>query len=213
QGSFRGLGAKPVMESFHFREPVLANLPRDRMQALEFRRQGTGYIYYTVSLRYAIPSELQSFRDEGIGVFLNIFDISTGEEISGSALVSGRTYRGVVRVSSSRNRTFLALRVPVPSGAEILDATFVTTAAFADRGGVTGRADEGGQRGSPVSHQVILDNEIQFFWDNFNRGDSTVSFLFRAVRRGVFPTPPVQAELMYEAEIFGRSQGLLYTIE
>jgi uncharacterized protein YfaS (alpha-2-macroglobulin family) len=214
QGSFRGLGAKPVAASFHFQDPVLANLPRDRMQVLEFTRQGIGNIYYTASLRYAIPAELQTFRDEGLGVFLSIFDISTGEEISGSALVSGRTYRGVVRISSSRDRTFLALRVPVPSGAEILDATFVTTAAFADRvteGDSSNNA--GGQRRSRVSHQVILDNEIQFFWDTFNRGDSTVSFLFRAVRRGVFPTPPVQAELMYEAEIFGRSQGLLYTIE
>ena len=210
RGSFRGLGARPVMERFYFNEPVLANLPRNLMQTLQFNRQGVGSIYYTVSMRYTTPSELQPSRDEGLGVFLTIYDIATGQPIQGSALVSGRTYRGVVRLSSSRNRTFLALRVPVPSGAEILDATFVTTAAFADMGGA---ANEPGRRGSPVSHQIILDNEIQFFWDNFRQGESTVSFLFRAVRRGVFPTPPVQAELMYEAEIFGRSQGLLYTIE
>jgi alpha-2-macroglobulin len=58
-----------------------------------------------------------------------------------------------------------------------------------------------------------MDNEIQYFWDQFNKGESTVSFLFRSARRGVYPTPPVQAECMYEAEIFGRSTGLLYTIE
>jgi hypothetical protein len=40
-----------------------------------------------------------------------------------------------------------------------------------------------------------------------------VSFLFRAVRKGVYPTPPVQAECRDEAEIFGRSQGLIYTIK
>ena len=210
-GSFKGLGAKPVTVNFHFQEPVLANLQRDRIHPLEFSREGTGNIYYTASLKYAIPSELQSFRDEGVGVFLNIFDINTGKEIKGSALVSGKTYRGVIRVSSNRDRTFLALRAPVPSGAEILDATFVTTAAYTDKGGAAGNDTE--NRGSTMSYQIILDNEIQFFWDNFNKGDSTVSFMFRAVRRGIYPTPPVQAELMYEAEIFGRSQGLLYTIE
>jgi uncharacterized protein YfaS (alpha-2-macroglobulin family) len=178
---------------------------------LNFTRRGTGNVYYTASLRYAIPSELQSFRDEGLGVFLSIYDVDTGEEFKGTALKSGKTYRGRVRVSSSRDRTYLALRVPVPSGAEILDATFVTTAAYRDQGGTYG--NDWTRSSSWVSHRLIIDNEIQFFWDQYNKGESTVNFLFRAVRRGVYPTPPVQGECMYEAEIFGRSQGLMYTIE
>jgi uncharacterized protein YfaS (alpha-2-macroglobulin family) len=76
-----------------------------------------------------------------------------------------------------------------------------------------GNETETGQRNSRVSHQVIMDNEIQYFWDWFNKGETTISFLFRTTRRGVYPTPPVQAECMYEPEIFGRSRGLLYTIE
>ena len=95
----------------------------------------------------------------------------------------------------------------MPSGAEILDTAFVTTASYGDR------EDPSGGGRSWLSHQAILDNEIQYFWDRFSRGENTQSFLFRAVRRGVYPTPPVQAECMYEAEIFGRSAGLIYTIE
>jgi uncharacterized protein YfaS (alpha-2-macroglobulin family) len=181
------------------------------LQALDFSRRGSGNVYYTASLRYAIPSELQSFRDEGLGVFLGIYDVDTGEEIGGTALESGKTYRGKVRVSSGRDRTYVALRVPVPSGAEILDAAFVTTASYGESGGARGNETE--RNGSWLSYQVIMDNEIQFFWDQFNKGESTVSFLFRAVRRGVYPTPPVQAECMYEEEVFGRSQGLIYTVK
>jgi uncharacterized protein YfaS (alpha-2-macroglobulin family) len=181
------------------------------MQSLNFTRRGRGTIYYTASLRYAIPFELQSFRDEGIGVFMSIYDINTNEEIKGTSLQNGKTYRARVRVSSNRDRTYLALRVPVPSGAEILDATFVTTASYRDMGGTSG--NEQTRSSSWLSHQYIMDNEIQYFWDQFNKGESTVSFLFRTARRGVYPTPPVQAECMYEAEIFGRSSGLLYTIE
>jgi uncharacterized protein YfaS (alpha-2-macroglobulin family) len=210
-GTFRGLGAKPVTGTFDFSNPVLAALARDRMQTLNFSRSGDFNVYYTASLRYAIPSELQSSRDEGISVFLSIYDVSTGEEVNGTALQSGKTYRARVRVSSNRDRTYLALRVPVPSGAEILDAAFVTTASYAEVGGA--RGDDTSRRGSWISHQVILDNEIQYFWDRFYSGESTVSFLFRTARRGVYPTPPVQAECMYEPEIFGRSQGLIYTIE
>jgi uncharacterized protein YfaS (alpha-2-macroglobulin family) len=211
QGSFIGLGAKPVSGSFDFTAPALAGLKRDQIQALEFTRQGTGNIYYTASLRYAIPSELQSFRDEGLGVFLTLYDINTGDDIKGSALQTGKTYRAAVRLSSNRDRTYVALRVPVPSGAEILDAAFVTTASYGDKESAGGTDSR--RPGSWVSHQMIFDNEIQYFWDQFSKGESTVSFLFRTARRGVYPTPPVQAECMYEAEIFGRSAGLIYTIE
>ncbi|MCL1959422.1 MAG: alpha-2-macroglobulin [Spirochaetes bacterium] len=210
KGTFKGLGAKPVMGTFDFTASPLSGLPRDRIQTLKFDRSGTGNIYYTASLRYAIPSELQSFRDEGLGVFMSIYDIDTGTEIKGTALKSGKTYRARVRISSNKDRTYLALRVPVPSGAEILDAAFVTTASYEDKGGTSGNEEK---RRSALSHQVIMDNEIQYFWDQFNKGEDTVSFLFRTSRRGVYPTPPVQAECMYEPEIFGRSQGLLYTIE
>ncbi|MCL2880523.1 MAG: alpha-2-macroglobulin, partial [Treponema sp.] len=223
-GTFKGLGAKPVTQAFDFKDPVLADLSRDSTQQLEFTRQGTGNLYYTASLRYAIPSELQSFRDEGLGVFLSLYDINTGEEIKGSgaaslyALQSGKTYRATVRLSSSRDRTFVALRVPIPSGAEILDATFATTASYGDKGGASGNT--GGNSGyswrnpgSRISNQMIFDNEIQYFWDRFRKGETTVSFLFRTARRGVFPTPPAQAECMYESEIFGRSTGIIYTIE
>jgi uncharacterized protein YfaS (alpha-2-macroglobulin family) len=212
EGSFKGLGAKPLGGTFDFKEFPLAGLARDSMQPLVINRTGKGNLYYTASLSYAIPSELQSFRDEGLGVFLSIHDVDTGEEIGGSALKTGKTYRARVRVSSSRDRTWLALRVPVPSGAEILDASFVTTASYGDREETESSAGRGA-RGSPISHQTIMDNEIQYFWDQFDKGETTLSFLFRAVRRGVYPTPPVQAECMYEAEIFGRSAGLIYTLE
>ena len=210
-GTFKGLGAKPVTRTYDFTEPVLASLARDRLQSLNFTRRGSYNIYYTASLRYAIPSELQSFRDEGLGVFMTIYDVNTGEEIKTTALQSGKTYRARVRVSSSMDRTYLAMRVPVPSGAEILDAAFVTTASYDDMDGTEENDQERGS--SWLSHQVIMDNEVQYFWDRFYKGESTVSFLFRTARRGVYPTPPVQAECMYEAEIFGRSQGLIYTIE
>jgi uncharacterized protein YfaS (alpha-2-macroglobulin family) len=209
-GAFKGLAAKPASASLDFKEAPLNALARDIMQPLVISRQGTGNLYYTASLSYAIPAELQSFRDEGLGVFLGIYDVDTDTELNSGALMSGKTYRARVRVSSSRDRTWLALRVPVPSGAEILDAAFTTTASYGDK--PVNSAEEGGNP-SWVSHQVILDNEIQYFWDSFNKGESTVSFLFRAVRRGIYPTPPVQAECMYESEIFGRGAGMLYTIE
>jgi uncharacterized protein YfaS (alpha-2-macroglobulin family) len=208
--SFKGLGAKPVGRIFDFKEAPLSSLPKDTALPLSVSRSGRGTLYYTASLRYAIPSEIQSFRDEGLGVFMTLYDADTGREVTNTALVSGKTYRARIRVSSGRDRTYVALRVPIPSGAEILDAAFAVTATYPEAGRQEPE-EYGGQ--SWVSHQAIMDNEVQYFWDFFRKGESTVQFLFRTARRGVYPTPPVQAECMYEPEIFGRSQGLLYTIE
>jgi uncharacterized protein YfaS (alpha-2-macroglobulin family) len=210
--SFKGLAAKPSGKRFDFKEAPLSGLPRDSALPLTISRTGRGTLYYTASLSYAIPPELQSFRDEGLGVFITLYDMDTGQEVphtgGPAALVSGKTYRASVRVSSGRDRTYVALRVPVPSGAEILDAGFVTTASYRDT-----EPDDTARPRSWISHQAIFDNEIQYFWDSFSKGESTVRFLFRTTRRGVYPTPPVQAECMYEEEIFGRSPGVLYTIE
>ncbi|MBQ3965598.1 MAG: hypothetical protein II684_02050, partial [Treponema sp.] len=137
-------------------------------------------------------------------------------------LESGKTYRMTLTLSSSYDRDFIALRAPVPSGAEILDATFVTSP---DAAGDTASGNSSYSRdydeeagwyygGSHyMSNQAIYNGEIQFFWDSFGKGKTTAEFKFRAVRRGVYPTPPVNAECMYEPEVFGRTAGRLYTIK
>jgi uncharacterized protein YfaS (alpha-2-macroglobulin family) len=212
--SYRGPGAKPTGRVFDFKDPPLVSLKRDAVLPLDISRSGGGALYYNASLRYAIPAELQSFRDEGLGVFVTYHDAGTGGEIAGTSLRSGKTYLARARLSSSKDRTFVALRVPLPSGVEVLDAAFVTTPRYAGEEGPGDEAywDDGDDPRRP-SAMVIMDNEVRYFWDSFSKGEAAAEFFFRAVRRGVYPTPPVQAECMYEGEIFGRSPGLLYTIE
>jgi uncharacterized protein YfaS (alpha-2-macroglobulin family) len=212
KGSFQGLGAKPVTASVAFDQPPLGTLAKDRMEPLVFTRNGTGAVYYTVEMRYAIPQELQNCRDMGLGVFMSVSEAETGKEVTGTALQSGKTYRARVKLSSTRYRTYVALRVPVPSGAEILDAAFVTTPRDTDSGNRRD-SDTPWYRRSYVSHQAIYDNEIQYFYDTLRAGEAEVTFLFRTARRGVYPTPPLTAECMYEPEIFGRTNGVLWTIE
>ena len=127
-------------------------------------------------------------------------------------LESGKTYEMAIRLSSGKDYTFVALRAPIPSGAEILDAAFVTTASdnYAEEDEDAGEAWTDWR---PLSKQQIYDNEVQYFWNIWDKGGSTVRFKFRAARRGIFPCPPVTAQCMYENEIFGRSSGTLYVIK
>ena len=79
--------------------------------------------------------------------------------------------------------------------------------------GAAGEIQTSGDWRHWISNKNILDNEIQFFWDSFKSGECEVTFTFRASRRGVYPTPPVQAECMYESEVFGRSDGYLFVVK
>ncbi|GHV95230.1 hypothetical protein AGMMS50293_15500 [Spirochaetia bacterium] len=211
-GSFKGLGAKPVTSVTQFGDAPLKDIPRDKLQSLVINKDGNGAIYYTAELRYAIPQELQSYRDEGLGLYMSIIDVETNTEVKDTALRSGKTYRVRIKLSSSHNRTYVALRAPIPSGAEFLDATFTTTPAAQEER----RADEEipwSGSGSWISHQEIYDNEIHYFYNTLRSGETEISFLFRTPRRGVYPTPSLTAECMYEPEIFGRTAGVLWTIE
>ncbi|MBP7479604.1 MAG: hypothetical protein KA785_04085 [Spirochaetaceae bacterium] len=215
KNSFEGLNASISERTMLFNEEPLKKLSRDEELPLEITKQGYGSLFYTLSLKYALSAEEQTPRDEGICVFTEYTDIETGERVTENVLVSGRVYRAKVILSSTRLRTFMAVRVPIPSGAEVLNAAFVTTGSFAEfeSDDDTPASDIGfGEKtyadyNAGLSYQAIYDNEVQYFWNYFPQGRQQVEFLFRAVRKGLYETPSSLAECMYESEIFGRSGG------
>jgi uncharacterized protein YfaS (alpha-2-macroglobulin family) len=211
-GEFTAYGGVPLFRFFPFTGESLRDLPRDSLLPLRIDREGSGVLYYTASLRYGVPAELARPRDEGFSVFTETFD-AEGEAVRDGRLIPGKTYTRRVLISSPRDRTFVALRIPVPSGAEIVDALLITSAT------VPPEADEEDppetdyfEAYEPQPIRFVLDDEIRFHWDSFPQGKAEVEFRFRAVMPGVYPTPPAQAECMYEEEIFGRGAGELVRI-
>lgn len=213
--SFKGASAKPKTLKLPFEDAILASLPRDTSLNLGFSKKGDGYLFYNVAMTYALPDEMQAARDEGIKVTYEIRDFDSDELLNPVTaatnelrLESGKLYKAKITLESTKNREYVALRAPIPSGAEILDSTFVTTGEAAEI-----ETSSSSYWGHWLSNKFIHDNEIQFFWDYFSTGSTTVTFTFRAARRGVYPVPPVQAECMYEPEVFGRDCGYLAEIK
>jgi len=216
--NFANLAAPAISFNLAFAENPIDEIPRDVLLPLRIERTGPGRLYYTAILRYGIPVELASARDEGLSVFVETFD-SAGNQIRDGRLRAGATYTRRVTVSTSRDRTHIALRSPIPSGAEIVDATFVTSPTVPPVDGEevwrhTGEWDFW-ERGfwQPAPVRFIMDNEVRFHWDFFRAGRQQVEFRFRAVMPGIYPTPPSFAEGMFEEEVFGRSAGELVRIE
>jgi uncharacterized protein YfaS (alpha-2-macroglobulin family) len=209
--SFENYGGVPASALFNFDDEPLQNIPRDTLLPLRIEKNGTGNLYYTASLKYGMATELAMARDEGISVFIKTFD-ENGNEVADGIFVAGKTYTRKAIVSTSRARTNLALRVPIPSGAEIIDAVFVTSSTKAPS--EENKEDEFFDWYNYVEPpvQFIMNDEVQFHWGYFKQGLQEVEFRFRAVMPGIYPTPAASAECMYEEEIFGRSNGELIQI-
>ena len=213
---FTHFALPPVSFNGPFADSPINRIPRDTLLPLRIERTGPGRLYYTAILRYGIPVELAGARDEGLSVFVETFD-SAGNQVRDGRLRAGATYTRRVTVSTSRDRTHIALRSPIPSGAEVVDATFVTSPTAPPTPGEERRVDEwdfwdhGFWQPPPV--RFIMDNEVRFHWDFFRAGRQQVEFRFRAVMPGIYPTPPSSAEGMFEEEVFGRSAGELVRIE
>jgi uncharacterized protein YfaS (alpha-2-macroglobulin family) len=212
---FKTYGSAPISYSGSFAENPIDGLPRDTLLPLRIERTGPGRLYYTASLRYGIPVELAGARDEGLGVFVETFD-SDGQAVNGGRFKPGKTYTRRITISSSRDRSFVALRAPIPSGAEIIDTVFVTSSTVPppeENPLLAERVGEARYYYQPQPERFIKDDEVRFHWDFFKAGRQQVEFRFRAVMPGIYPTPPASAECMYEAEIFGRASGELIRIE
>ena len=214
-------------------EAPLADLPRDTLQSLIIEAQGKGTAYYTARLNYALPMEVIGPRDEGLSLYTVIEDLE-GKEVRADELKLGGTYRMRAVLSSSKRRNMVALNIPVPSGAEILNASFDTTGSYTGAGGIDTegwtREDEYGEetaydsegygyfRGDGFYYHAfpaekrIGKNGVSYGFSDFYPGRREVSFLFRTYCPGVFPVPPARAECLYEEEVFGRSGGELYVI-
>ncbi len=204
--SFQNKNQPGVEAIFNFTELPLKSLKRDTNLPLGIEKIGSGTLFYTASLKYALPSEILDPRDEGIGLYTTVTDID-GRTVNSEKLTAGKTYIQKIVVSSHREREYLSIRVPVPSGARILDASFVTTAIYGEKENTYDNYWYNPPR------KEIRDNEVQYFFDSFESGKRDLEFYFRAIRPGVYPTPPIQAECMYEPEIFGRTAGRLVIID
>jgi alpha-2-macroglobulin len=181
---------------------------------LSFTVEGKGTLYYAALLKTAIPAASAEARDEGIGVALDLYD-PKGGLVEGTSLAAGTVYRARVVLSSTRDRSYLAVRVPIPAGAEPIDGSLAAAQVVKPPAppAVDGTETEGEGAGVYQDYSTRLyDSEVRFFFDAFGRGRRDVEFSLRTTTPGTFNTPPVQAELMYQGEVFGRTAGTVWKI-
>ena len=187
---------------------------RDAPRPLTFAREGTGTLFYSARLRYAVDRLFQQGLDAG-------FRIERRYEpfVENSVKPAAETYQAgdLVRVTLTfiltKERRFVAVTDPLPAGFEAVESWFATTARSLSQA----QDRQSGRRGDaePADWQWWLlggfdhverhDDRIQLFATRLSEGTHEFSYVARATTAGTFRTAPARAEEMYTPEIFGRT--------
>jgi hypothetical protein len=197
-------------------------------QKLTFKKEGTGVLYYSALLKYAPKQMPTSSLDNGLFVQRWFEPYAGGGQTT--KFYAGDLVRVRVRVATNQERHWAAFEVPLPAGLEPVDTSLATTARLTSapdeeqRGvGYEGEGYEDGYEGSaeggafvspwryafwsPFSHTEVRDNRVVCFADHLPPGVHVTSFVARATTPGTFILKPAKGELMYEPEVWGRSEG------
>ena len=181
--------------------------------------KGKGTLYYTAELRYSHPRRAWRPRDEGIGIATEILD-EKGAIVPGTDLGLGKVYTMKVVFYSSQRQDVSRAAGPAALGRRA-DRRLPRDLANREAGGRTRRSQdseegdtgyEGDYGDCGLHHAHLRQRGAVLLRPGWTRGKHEVSFLFRTTTPGVYPTPPVQAELMYQPEVFGRTAGAVYRI-
>jgi uncharacterized protein YfaS (alpha-2-macroglobulin family) len=194
-------------------------------QNLTFQKQGAGVLYYSAVLKYAPKQLPMTPLDRGLYVQRWFEPYAGGGQAT--RFYAGDLVRVRVRVGTNQQRHWTAFEVPLPAGLEPVNSAFATTATLtsphteegegydyeSDEEQESGSAEEpqGGEWAfrfwSPFNHTELRDSKVVLFADHLPPGVHVSSFIARATTPGTYLLKPASGTLMYEPEVFGRSEG------
>jgi len=189
-----------------------------RAATVKLERQGPGRLYYSACLTYA-P---QTLKTEPINGGIEIhreyslerdgnWELLTG----GMQLKRGDLVRIDLFVSLPTARNFVVVDDPVPGGLEPVNRDLATASTVdADQGAFQAAGGSWWFRYSDWSsyglsrwsfyHRELRHNAARFYSEYLPAGNYHLSYTAQAVAPGKFVVLPVQAEEMYDPDVFGQ---------
>jgi uncharacterized protein YfaS (alpha-2-macroglobulin family) len=195
---------------------------------LTFSKEGPGVLYYSALMKYAPRALPMASLDNGLFVQRWFEPYAGGGQAT--KFYAGDLVRVRVRVATNQERHWAAIEVPLPAGLEPVDTGLSTTAknisspneeqkqvGYSEEESEDGRegsAYEGEELGpwafsfwSPFNHVEQRDSRVVLFADHLPPGVHVSSFVARATTPGTYLMKPARGALMYEPEVWGRSEG------
>jgi uncharacterized protein YfaS (alpha-2-macroglobulin family) len=213
------IDATNVMSATVMRVPTTELLTGDPSLVAVGRSEGSGRLYYTAHLNLALPADQVKALDRGIAVARRYIaaDCTDGPRCPAlNSVKAGDTVRVELSIVAERDLYYFQMEDLLPAGGEAIDPTLATTAIATDGGPTLRSAPDAA---TPYwwwwrwyDRVELRDEKVALFTDHLPRGAYVFSYTFRAVQPGEYRVIPAIAQESFFPEVFGRSDGQLFTI-
>ena len=163
---------------------------------LKLAKKGTGTLFYTLSQTYE-PKAFEKPIHAGMQITRTL-TAQDGTPVT--SLKAGERYRVNLTVTTPAPRWFVAVEDFVPAGFEIVNSSLATESHDTD------------DTPSAFGAREIYDGRIAAFADFLPAGTHTFTYTVSVLCAGTFNYPAAWASLMYEPEVFGRTQTTSITL-
>ena len=209
--TFAGRSIDATTREVPMRE-LTTQVPAGAERSLRFEKQGTGTLFYTTRLKYAVDQLFQEGLDQGFTVERSYAPFTPGQEHpAATTFKAGDLVRITLRLRLTKERRFVAMTDPLPAGFEPVESWFATTTTDLARVQDAQGAEEVDnpwrvwwERGG-FDHVERYDDRVLVFATRLSEGVHEFAYIVRATTAGTFRTAPAHAEEMYEPEVFGRT--------
>ncbi|PYQ52738.1 MAG: hypothetical protein DMF59_03680, partial [Acidobacteria bacterium] len=167
---------------------------------IQFNREGTGTLFYLVTLKYGLAGIFHDAADRGFSI---------ERRYSQKDFKAGDLIKVTIRLRNTKERRYVAVTDPIPAGTEPVDTWFATTASEMSEQLRTDNPENydwtSWWRHGGFDHIERHDDHVNLFATRLDEGVHEFTYLVRATTAGTFIAAPARVEEMYEPEVFGRT--------
>ena len=185
----------------------------------DFRRgEGNGILYYTMRLNSAIAVDHLDPISRGFTVERRYYDAACDPETETCEPIDSIPANGRVRVELTvvvpNDRVYVLVEDPIPAGTDAIDPNLLTSESGRGGGIVPAEGEFG--RGYwgwwYFDHIQYRDEKVVFLSQFLPAGTYQYSYFLQANIPGTYQVMPATAREDYFPEVFGRSEGAIFTI-
>jgi uncharacterized protein YfaS (alpha-2-macroglobulin family) len=187
---------------------LLRQVPAGAERDLALSRAGTGRLFYTTRLQFALADPPAAF-DQGMRLERRYEKfVENGVSPAATSFDAGDLIRVTLTLTLPKERRYVAITDALPGGVEAVDSWFRTTASDLAKDASVSADDaswDGRWRRGGFDHIEKYDDRVALFATRLGEGRHEFSYLVRATTGGTFSVAGAWAEEMYAPEVNGRS--------
>ncbi len=194
---------------------AVSDLLRDAVNRVVVARgEGEGVLYYTAHLDLRLPASEVKALSRGITVQRAYFLAGDSDTPVASAKL-GDVINVRLTLTLPEDVYYFVLEDPIPAGTEGVDTSLLTTSRAVEEPTLEREGEEDlywywGWWW--FDRTEIRDEQTNLYADYLPRGTYVYTYQVRATVAGAFQTMPAHAYAFYFPEVFGRTDGALFTV-